>query len=240
MRKSLVIAAAATGFSVHSLLPALFNKYANPSVIKECPGKNTIMLTFDDGPDPRYTARLLDLLKEYHIHATFFVVLLEARKHEKLIDRMIREGHQVGFHSVSHQNAMFQSYFYTKYEFEEGSKFFRKKQVSHVLYRPPWGLCNCFTEHFAKAYGMKIVLWSAMAGDWEEKASPRSIVEKCREHVKEHSILCLHDGGEKTGGAPGAPLNTIHALEILIPEWLKKNYRFVLLKTDGGMERWLD
>ena len=66
----------------------------------------SLVLTFDDGPDVRYTPLLLDLLKHENVTATFFVVGRHAAAHPELIHRMISEGHTVGGHTMRHQNAL--------------------------------------------------------------------------------------------------------------------------------------
>ena len=73
-----------------------------------------LAITFDDGPDPRYTGLLLDLLQEHHIPATFFVVASNAESNPDLIRRMLAEHHQVAMHSYNHRHAWFSSYHYMK------------------------------------------------------------------------------------------------------------------------------
>lgn len=218
----------AAGFTVHSVIPALYHKYRNPAVLRRTGVPKTVMLTFDDGPDPDYTGRLLDLLKKEEVKASFFVVTREAEKQEALIDRMVAEGHVVGFHSIDHQNAMVRGYLHTKKDFRTGYEFMKKKGISEIWYRPPWGLTNLFSWHFAKKYGMKMVLWDVMAEDWEKEATVGSIRRKCLARVKDGSILCLHDGGRRTGGAPGAPEKTLEALTYVIPALKAAGYRFIL------------
>ena len=221
-------ACAAGIFALHSCIPAIYNKRWNPKVMKRTGISHTVMLTFDDGPDARYTGRILDFLKEQKIHAVFFIVTREAEKNRALIERMISEGHAVGFHSTDHQNAMFRSFFYTKRDFKEGYRFLSEFGIRKIYYRPPWGLTNLFTGHFVKKYGMRMILWDVMAEDWEKKATAGSIYDKCMERVKDQSIICLHDGGEKSGGAPGAPAKTLEALKLVIPALKEEGYSFIL------------
>lgn len=228
-----LIAAAAGFFAFHSLIPAVYYKRWAPGVMRRSGEPGTLMLTFDDGPDERYTGALLDLLADYQVKAVFFVVAREIKGREELIRRMVEEGHMVGFHSLDHQNAMLRGYFHTKKDFELGCRELERAGVKAVCYRPPWGLSNLFTAYFMKKHGMRMVLWDVMAEDWEEKATARSIYEKAAARVKEQSIICLHDGGERSGGAKGAPAKTIKALEALIPELLMEGYRFIL--PDQGM-----
>ena len=100
--------------------------------------------------------------------------------------------------------------------------------IGQIFYRPPWGLTNLFSWYYVKKYGMKMVLWDVMAEDWEKRATAGSIHKKCMERVKDQSVICLHDGGENSGGAAGAPLKTLEALKRIIPELKEEGYRFVL------------
>lgn len=215
-------------FALNSLIPAVYNKRWNPQVMKKTGIPKTVMLTFDDGPDSRYTGLILDVLKEQNVKAVFFTVIREAGKNRDLIERMIAEGHVVGFHSMDHQNAMLRSCLYTRRDFKEGSRFLSEYGIETVFYRPPWGLTNLFSCYFAKKYGMKMVLWDVMAEDWEKQATAGSIYKKCMKRVKDQSVICLHDGGENSGGAAGAPLKTLEALKRIIPELKEEGYRFVL------------
>lgn len=216
-----------TGFFFHSLLPSWYHKRKNPKVLRDTKEKADIMLTFDDGPDPRYTPRILDLLAEEEVKATFFIVLEQAQEYEYLVKRMVNEGHMVGFHSKKHQNLMFRSLWYTRKELKEGCVFLQKIGIKKLYYRPPWGLTNVFTWHYVQKNHMILVLWSVLAQDWSKQATVDSIVERCRSGEKHQGIVCFHDAGEKTGGAFGAPEKTIAALKILIPWWKQDGYHFV-------------
>ena len=99
-------------FLVHSIIPTYYNKLLNKEVLKNMAGENEIALTFDDGPDKRYTEKLLDVLKENDIQAMFFVVAKNAEKEPEIIKRMLRENHIVGLHSLEHRNAWLYSYSY--------------------------------------------------------------------------------------------------------------------------------
>lgn len=129
----------AGGFTVHSVIPALYHKHRNPAVLRRTGVPGTVMLTFDDGPDPEYTGRLLDLLKKEEVKAAFFVVTREAVKEEALIDRMLSEGHVVGFHSMDHQNAMVRGYLHTKKRFSHRLRIYEEKRHLRHLVPPALG-----------------------------------------------------------------------------------------------------
>lgn len=215
---------------INSIIPAFYYKNLSPRVIrrlKKTTADKEVMLTFDDGPDERYTGKLLDVLKQNNIHAVFFIVIEQAKRNPDLIKRIIAENHRIGFHSGKHKSELLHSFYYTKEEFESGISFMKKWPCDMIYYRPPWGQANLFSGYFARKYNMPIMLWDVMAEDWKANATVEGICQKIRTRVREGSIICLHDAGENSGGAKDAPLKTIQALSIVIPELKRKGYRFV-------------
>lgn len=186
-----------------------------------------IYLTFDDGPDIRYTNKLLDLLKKYNIKSTFFIVANKAEKSPEIISRMKEEGHIIGIHSLEHKNSWFKGYFYTRNDFKESMKIIQKFNLNIKYFRPPWGLINIFTILFKNKYNLNIIFWDVMAQDWEKNTSSDIIFNKLIKRTEKNSIICLHDSGEGSGGAPGAPLKMIEALEKFIPYMIERGYIFV-------------
>lgn len=189
-----------------------------------------LVLTFDDGPDARYTGRILDILKKEQIPAAFFVVGNHGMGEPELLRRMEKEGHMVGSHSLSHKNLLFFSEKKVREDFNSCRKIHKKILGKEPYYfRPPWGMKGLFTEKLAKEQGMEMVLWDVMAEDWRADGTSVGIAGKLMKRVFPGAVICLHDGGEDTGGAPGAPLKTIKALEIAIPLLKREGYRFISL-----------
>ncbi|HBF5455516.1 TPA: polysaccharide deacetylase family protein [Clostridioides difficile] len=222
-----LISVVALIFLVHSIIPTYYNKLLNKEVLKNMTGENEIALTFDDGPDKRYTEKLLDVLKENDIQAMFFVVAKNAEKEPEIIKRMLRENHIVGLHSLEHKNAWLYSYSYVKKDFIESTNIMKNLGVDVNYYRPPWGHTNIFSNLFVKKYNLKMTLWDVMAEDWEKDSTVDIIINKLMSRTKESSIICLHDAGENSGGAVGAPERTIEALKIAIPKLKASGLKFV-------------
>src|SRR3712207_2945054 len=213
-------------FIMHSIIPTYYNKWLNGNVVKSISGKKRIMLTFDDGPDPRYIYDLIDMLDRHKVKAVFFVVGQNAEKNPDIVREILYRGHKVGIHSWQHRNAMLYSYLYTKKDFENTSRIMGELKIDTKLYRPPWGHVNIFSNFFAEKYGMKLVYWNVMAEDWEKNATDESIYSKIMTRVKDGSIICLHDAGENSGGAPQAPIKMISGLDRAIGDLIKDGYRF--------------
>lgn len=182
----------------------------------------SIALTFDDGPSPRYTTLLLDLLARYDIKATFFVVGIFAHDNPELIDRMIRQGHEVGTHSFAHSNGLFLAPHAQKGDFLKTMKTLNSLGIEPVWCRPPWGHFNLYMCAKMKQFGLRPFLWNVMAQDWKAAETVDDIERKLMARVSRNSVVCLHDGR----GRNDAPRRTIAALERVIPQWIEQGYIF--------------
>ncbi|MBP1756936.1 MAG: putative polysaccharide deacetylase, partial [Firmicutes bacterium] len=121
-----------------------------------------LVLTFDDGPNPVYTQKVLDLLKDTKTRATFFVVAEQAIQYPNLINRMRLEGHSIELHSLEHRHAYLCSYSYMKHDFTESLRLMQELHCEVTFYRPPWGARNLFTKSFLNKYHLNMVLWDIM------------------------------------------------------------------------------
>ena len=191
----------------------------------------SLVLTFDDGPDVRYTPLLLDLLKHENVTATFFVVGRHAAAPPELIHRMISEGHTVGGHTMRHQNALLCTPSAIRDDFKVSIRLHRELTGTALrFFRPPWGISSPFMNRYIKKYQIQRVLWDVMAEDWESQTTSGIISSKLKDRVFDGAVICLHDAGEDTGGAKGAPRRTIDALIHTIP-WLKaQGYQFLTME----------
>jgi peptidoglycan/xylan/chitin deacetylase (PgdA/CDA1 family) len=211
---------------IYSIGPTLFYKITKRNPPKNTNDKNSILLTFDDGPSKEYTNKLLDLLKTYNIQATFFVIARQAEKQPEIIKRIVRDGHTLGLHSLEHKNVLIKGYLYTKHDFEESIRTIRKLGYDVTYYRPPWGHVNLFTLYYIKKYGLKLVLWNTTVGDWAKNISAYDIKNSLLNKTKDRSVICLHDGR----GSEGEPIRTIEALYTVIPELIDKEFKFKDIK----------
>ena len=182
-----------------------------------------IMLTFDDGPDPAYTGRLLDLLDSYGIKAAFFAVGSFASANPELIRRMKDGGHTVGLHSYSHRSAYLMSAAQTRRDLSMSAAAVMRLGINPRFYRPPWGHTTPALQQAASNLGIMPVFWSVMAQDWQADLDSDEIASRLLCRTVPGSIICLHDGRGKNC----APGRTIAALEKVLPIWLKDGYRFV-------------
>lgn len=103
------------------------------------PQQEPLFLSFDDGPDPRYTESLLDLLATRHIRASFFVVARFAEQNPQIILRMKQDGHLIGLHSAEHISAYLMTPSYAAWDFQRSIEVLQGLGVRPAFYRPPWG-----------------------------------------------------------------------------------------------------
>lgn len=211
-------------FIVYDLIP----NYISRNVIQDIKhnlNKNDkkIALTFDDGPDEKYTEQVLDILEQHEIKATFFVVANKALKNKSIIERMKKEGHTIALHSLKHKSAWIMTPIETLKEIPIALSILRSIGVKVDYFRPPWGTFNLFTYYTAKKNNLKVILWSVEAFDWRKNNSSDNISSIILKRVQKNTIIVLHD----SGGAESAPINTIEALKILIPKLKLQGYDFV-------------
>lgn len=190
-----------------------------------------LALTFDDGPHPKYTDEILDILVKYNVKATFFVIGKNAERYPKIIKRISDGGHEIGNHTYSHVTAEKVSSEKFKEElYKTHSALRRITGKAPVLFRPPTGHCNAVTVKCATEMDYKLIVWTVDTRDWSHE-STQSIVNTVKKRARSGSIVLFHD-------YISSPSPTPEALRILIPYLLNEGYRFVtvseLLSYDGG------
>lgn len=176
-------------------------------------------LTFDDGPHPRTTPRVLDVLAREGVCATFFVVGKQARKWPGLVRRAVREGHEIGNHTYHHAYLT---------ELSEADRVTEVQATEEVLrplvgrpsrwLRPPGGFHDAALLADARRWGMRLALWSVDARDWSEPPA-RVIRDRVLAALKPGCVILLHD----------TRLPTLAALPEILVAVRERGYQFVRL-----------
>jgi len=182
--------------------------------------ENKIAITFDDGPHPRLTNKILDVLDKYDIKATFFVIGVNVDNYPKPLIRAIKDGHEIGNHTNSH--CILKSMEMKKIEDEINlckRKIFDLTGYNVSILRPPCGLYDQSLVSLAKKNNDKIILWNIDTHDWAHMSS-KDIVNNVVNNVTGGDIILFHDYISGEG-------NTVEALEKLIPILKNKGYEFV-------------
>ena len=160
--------------------------------------ERAVALTFDDGPSPQFTARILNALRKLHVHATFFVIGYLAEAYPGLVRRELRFGMTVGNHTYNHPEVPPFDQLPARLLADEigiGSEILGKLGVHPGLFRPPGGSTSPAVVRAAAAVGERVVLWSVDPTDWRSGMSKRQIVRRVLAAVRPGSIVILHDGG---------------------------------------------
>jgi polysaccharide deacetylase family sporulation protein PdaB len=181
-----------------------------------------IALTFDDGPHPRYTQKILNILEKYGIKATFFVIGVNIQNYPEPLKLIHAAGHEIGNHSFSHDNV---------HDLDANNAIIEMKKceqaiydcvvVKSTLFRPPRGAYNQDVEKAARELGYSVIMWSIDTLDWCHTPA-YSISNNVCTNVCGGDIIIMHDytSGKNT---------TCDALELMIPKLLAEGYEFVTI-----------
>lgn len=189
--------------------------------------EKVVALTFDDGPDPLYTPRILDILKQYNIKATFFTIGDSGARYPDLLSRIYKEGHELGNHTYKHIDIGTESKEKIKQELKSTNRVI-ENSTGHgtILFRPPYDNGLDMSQDKALETFMKINdLGYVMVGnaidsnDWKDKV-PDKITHNVLNSLGNGNIILMHDGG-------GDRSATIEALPMIIKELQAQGYRFV-------------
>jgi len=179
-----------------------------------------IALTFDDGPHPRHTEIILDILKEHNIRATFFVVGKNANLHSEIVKREILEGHEIGNHTYSHIDLQKSSPSTIEADILKTEEIlYEICEYRPKLLRPPGGKYGETACLSAKKLDYRLALWTIDSKDWS-KPTPEKIIEKILSTTKSGDILLFHDFIAGTSPTPAA-------ISKIIPTLKSQGYKFV-------------
>ena len=149
-----------------------------------------VSLTFDDGPNPKTTPLILDILKKYNAKATFFILGQNIAGNEDIIRRMVAEGHEVANHSWSHPNFTKLSPDQIKQEVEQTQAALEQITGQRpLMVRPPYGAVN---QTVMNAMNLPAIYWSVDSLDWKSR-DPKAILNVIQANTHPGSIVLLHD-----------------------------------------------
>lgn len=182
---------------------------------------NKIALTFDDGPHPVYTKKILDVLDKYNVKATFFIVGQNAGYYKDTLKSIVNKGHELGNHTFTHAIIKGKSAANIISEIEDcRNAIYDICGENTVLFRPPGGLMSEVSAEDAELFeNYDIILWSIDTKDWAMH-TPEEIAEYVLNNTKSGDIILMHDYIGKDSPTPAA-------LELMIPKLIEKGYEFV-------------
>ncbi|MFD2763888.1 polysaccharide deacetylase family protein [Micromonospora eburnea] len=189
-----------------------------PAGLHRGSGDKAVALTFDDGPDPRWTPQILDQLRAAHVTATFCLIGKQAERHPELVARIVREGHQLCNHSWRHDlNLGRRPVADIKADLARTNRVIRDAAPGAEItwFRQPGGRWTAEEVEVARKLGMRPLHWDVDPQDWNHP-NAKTIINRVEAAVRPGSIVLMHDGG-------GDRKQTMAACRQLIPE-LKKRY----------------
>ncbi|MBN1383778.1 MAG: polysaccharide deacetylase family protein [Elusimicrobia bacterium] len=180
--------------------------------------KGEVSLTFHDGPKPQATSKLLKILKDADVKATFFVVGKMVDKYPELLKAIYEDGHEIAGHTYNHKNLTKLSTTELISELSRTRLLIKEViGVNTYLYTPPGGQYNEKVIKTANSCGYKMALWSVFP---EDHRNPSPIIyEKVITNSKDGSVVLLHNG----------PMDTVDALPKIIEKLKARGFKFVTL-----------
>ena len=176
------------------------------AVVRGPRGARGVALTFDDGPHPKWTPRVLATLAEHEAKATFFLVARKAEEHPELVRAILDAGHAVGLHSYAHDRLFaLRREGRVRADLERGIAALEKLTGSRpTLFRPPIGHTNPVIARVVDKLDLTVVGWTAAGRDGVASANVEDVVSRVRRNLRDGVIVLLHDSPEKGNREPAA------------------------------------
>ncbi len=182
-------------------------------------GRKLVALTFDDGPNARVTPALLELLVREKVKATFYLLGQSVQACPQLVDRIAREGHELGNHSYSHPQLTKAGAEGTRRELTRARDLVASCTTAQMAtMRPPYGAHNAAVRQVCAEMGYKVILWDVDTNDWRKGMTAQRVIDTIRRDTRDGSIILMHDR---------LPQITVPATEAAIKDLKAKGFEFV-------------
>ncbi len=195
---------------VPNIIRRLTSKYIHWQIKTD---EKVLYYTFDDGPIPGLTPKILEILESYNAKATFFMVGDNIRKHPEIYEQVKEAGHATGNHSYNHIKGWSNSNFSYYKNIIQASKEHKTN-----LLRPPYGQIS-YRQSKVLARRFNIILWTVLSGDYDKSTSPEKCLSNIINSAKSGSIIVMHDNIK-------AEANVLFALEESLKYYSGLGYSF--------------
>ncbi|OYW34470.1 MAG: hypothetical protein B7Z45_07555 [Azorhizobium sp. 12-66-6] len=187
-----------------------------------------IALTFDDGPSPETTPKLLKMLRDRNIKATFFVLGTHASAYPDVLRQIAADGHEIGNHSWNHPQLPKLTVAAADKQVEDTSRAIEEATgAKTVLLRPPYGaMTPALQAHIAQKFGMTFVYWSVDPLDWKVR-DPQNIYDQVLKNARPGSIVLAHD----------IHATTVAAMPRVLDALIAKGFKFATVSQLIDMEK---
>lgn len=180
-------------------------------------GEKKIFLSFDDGPTPGVTEKVLEILEHYNARATFFLIGKNAEAHPDLVNALLAKNHAVGSHGWEHINGWRTK---TKAFVRNAERF--PADISTSLFRPPYGRILPWQAKTLQSKGFQIIMWSLLSRDYAALPDLDAALEKIIRLTADGSIVVFHDSAK-------AKKNCLYLLPRFLDHFYKQGFSFVAL-----------
>ncbi|MCX7645356.1 MAG: polysaccharide deacetylase family protein [Rhodobacteraceae bacterium] len=177
-------------------------------------GRKTVWLTFDDGPHPRHTPKVLEVLSAHGVRATFFMIGRNARLYPGIVERVAREGHGIANHSWSHPNLAKLPADRVRAEIRQTETVLSPHMGARRLFRPPYGAHNATVDAVVASLGYRTILWNVDTLDWSRAYQPDRWVDHGLAQIaaRPSSLVLAHDIHKTTAAHLDSFLRRIKAI----------------------------
>jgi peptidoglycan/xylan/chitin deacetylase (PgdA/CDA1 family) len=229
VKRAAALAVGATGFAYyHAQVPT--SQLYGATICRNRDARGLIALTYDDGPNPRFTESLLSVLERHGAHATFFLIGKWAEREPALAREVQAAGHAIGNHTFTHPTLALCTGDRVQEELrrcaaavEDAGVTFSKVDGA-ALIRPPWGRRRPGTLRAIRSAGYVPVIWSVTGWDWRKGETADSISGRCSK-AKDGDVILLHDGVHTEPAGDRAA--SVGATEKILERLTAQGYRFV-------------
>ena len=189
------------------------------------PNLPVVALTFDDGPNPRFTPQILDILYEHQVPATFFLVGQQMEGQGWLVRKIAASGHEIGNHTNSHPDLTTLEEPQILEEIQKTQDKLREILPDYTMkfLRPPYGRQN---ETVCQSSPLPLILWNVDSGDWEDPQA-EAIYAAVMENIQDGDIVVFHDDNPET----------VKALKQILPALKARGYQFATVSALLGLKK---
>lgn len=188
-----------------------------------------IALTFDDGPHPRLTPKILEILDKYKVKATFFTVGINVHYYPETFEKIVARGHEIGNHTYTHPHVSRVDKVTLRDEIERcESEIYEHSEYRTKLFRPPEGMVDTGITTLLKELDYKVILWDIDTRDWDHTPASE-IADMIINRISSGDIILMHDYISYDSPTP-------EALEIFLPVLIERGYQFVTVGELIGLK----
>jgi len=219
---------AATFAGIHAFMPT---SQLYGATFTHARDNKLLALTYDDGPNDPHTLHLLDVLAEFDVHATFFVIGDRVKQRPDILQRVSAAGHAIGNHTYSHPNLAFCSVERTRQEIKDCEKAITDvipswSNKEQKIFRCPFGGRRPATLKIVRELGYVPIQWDVTCFDWKQTTAER-VAGHAQRLITGGNVILLHDGGHIAMGADRA--HTVQATRSLLQRYKNEGFRFVTM-----------